>query len=87
MAQPRRDGYGRPLPELADAQKEVLLERPFNQQQRRLILRLLEEQYRLLLRRGTHAAVVLQFDVQDGMIQTDIKVTIGRLWRQPPEGQ
>jgi hypothetical protein len=77
----RHDGYGNPLPELADARKAVLYERPFNVQQRRTILQLLEEQWRKLLRKGMHGDVTLTFYVRDGLLQSDVTVTETHVYR------
>ena len=71
----RYDSYGKPLPTLADARQEGLYDRPFNVQQRRNLLALLEEQWRALLRRGEYADVQISFAVKDGMVQAE--VTIG----------
>jgi hypothetical protein len=77
----RHDGYGNPLPDLADARKAVLYERPFNVQQRRTILQLLEEQWRELLRKGMHGDVTLTFYVRDGLIQPDVALTETHVYR------
>ena len=86
MAQPRRyDGYGQPLPELTDARREVLRETNFNQQQRGELFRRLEEQFDTLLRRGIWADVLIQFRVENGRIQPDLRVGVTRLYRSVQE--
>jgi hypothetical protein len=82
LPQARRDGYGRPLPELADARQEVLKDSPHNQELRRMILALLEEHYHALLRRGIFADVALKFLVRDGRIQPDMDMTVTKQYRQ-----
>jgi len=76
----RHDAYGRPLPELADARQEVLLEKEQNVEQCRLIQRLLEHYYAELLRRGIHAEVTLGFAVQNGIIQREVCIAVTREW-------
>lgn len=84
MAQPvRHDGYGRPLPELADARQEVLLERPSNRAQRKLLQQLLENQAALLLRRGIYAEVSVRFVVSDGVIQSPVDVIVNQHYKLP----
>lgn len=82
---PRRDGYGRPLPPLADAHQEVLLERPVNQAMRRFIARLLDEQFVDVCRRGVYARVEVCFEVRDGILESELtQVKVARLVRPPP---
>jgi hypothetical protein len=81
VPQARRDGYGRPLPELADARHEVLKDTPQNQDLRKMILALLEEHYAALLRRGIFADVALTFLVRDGRIQPDMDVVVTKQYR------
>lgn len=78
MAAPRvrLDGYGQPLPPLADARHEVLADRPLNQEQRRVLLRMLQDQFDALLRRGTYATISLSFDVVDGIIQKKVSLHV-----------
>ena len=79
--QARLDGYGAPVPDLADARRAVLLERPVNRQVRHELVQALEAKHQALLRRGTNARVVLTFDVQDGVLQLDWSLTVTELHR------
>jgi O-methyltransferase involved in polyketide biosynthesis len=81
----RHDGYGNPLPELAEARKAVLYERPVNAQQRRVILQLLEEQWRDMLRKGINGNVTLTFYVWDGLLQPDVALTKTQVYRSVKE--
>lgn len=85
MGAPERrvDAYGRPVQQVVEVHREVLLEREHNQVMRRLLRRLLDEQAELLLRRGTHAVVTLRFTVKDGMIAGElVTVTVENQHRQ-----
>jgi hypothetical protein len=82
---PRRDGYGRPLPTLADAHEAVLVDRPFNQAVRRLLFQLLDDRLVALCRRGTYARVQLSFEIRDGMLDANIDVQVAQIHRYTPE--
>lgn len=89
MAEPRSrfDGYGRPLPELADAREEVLYQSETNQDTRRHLHALIDDYCHQVLRRGTYAEVTLTFDVVDGSIQHGIRSRLTRYWgRQRARG-
>lgn len=77
----RRDSYGRPLPSLTEAHREVLLDRPSNIEQRKRLLALLEEQHHQLLRRDVSAEVTVTFKIVEGIIQADIYVGAVRHYR------
>jgi hypothetical protein len=85
MPHSRRDSYGRPLPELTEARQELLLERPQNQAARRFLVALFEEQMAQSLRRGMHVDVVVRFQIQDGILQKDVDLTMTRHYRQTIE--
>lgn len=74
----RYDAYGRPLPQLSEASRERLHERPFNRQQQRNLVLLLEELHEELLRRGTYADVTLQFSVKDGVLTEEVRLGVVR---------
>jgi hypothetical protein len=76
LPRPRLDPYGAPLTPLAEARQEVLYERPLNQEQRRVLLQLLQEQLQSCLRRGVYAHVAISFDVQDGILQKKVSVAV-----------
>jgi hypothetical protein len=76
-----RDAYGRPLPEVTDAYREVLSTRPVNIRHRRRITAMLEDLYGALLRRDIHAEVTVRFKVESGMIQTEIETEVIRHYR------
>jgi hypothetical protein len=73
-----QDAYGRPLPEVTDAYREVLSARPANVRQRRRISAMLEDLYGALLRRDIRAEVAVSFTVVGGMIQPDLDVSVKR---------
>jgi len=75
------DAYGRPLPELTDAQRAVLKSRPANVTQRRRIGAILEDVYDALLRRDIHAEVSLSFKVMGGVIQAEVQTGVVRTYR------
>jgi hypothetical protein len=80
MAAPlRHDGYGKPLPELADARQEVLLERPFNRQMRQAIRHAMDAKDALHCRRGTYVRVTIHYEIHDGMLQGDWSLTTEEL--------
>ena len=83
MPQPhkRYDGYGRPLPTLAEAKEASLYEHPLNQQTRTLIAAQLELQYRALLKRGEYAEVTLTFGIKNGVIMEELAVNVGHTVR------
>jgi hypothetical protein len=75
MASPARhrvDDYGYPRPEVTDARKELIKDKPQNQEQRDLMRRLLESVYQSVLRRGWYGTVTIEFQVEDGLIQQDV---------------
>jgi hypothetical protein len=82
-AHPRRDSWGKPLPDLVDARREGLFDRPHNQDQRRFLFALMEDHLRLLLRRGEHGSVTITVQILDGMLHEDIEVQTTRRWRGP----
>ncbi len=75
------DRYGQVLPELAEASRQNLADTPTNQLCRRHIQAVLDETYRLLLRRGLHAEVTVTFAVVDGRIQAEVRVGVQRQYR------
>lgn len=89
----RFDSYGRPLPTLADAHEQPLLDSAANLEARRFLQWLLDDTYRQVLRRGMNVEVEVRFVVADGTIQEQIWVGTQRKhgggtgWRQPGEGR
>jgi hypothetical protein len=77
----RHDRYGAPLPELAEASRQALHDTPANLTQRRHIQAVLEETYRVLLRRDMNADVTVSFKVVQGRIQDDVRVGVERQYR------
>jgi hypothetical protein len=75
-SRPRLDPYGAPLSPLAEVRQEILYDRPLNQEQRRVIAQLLQEQLHTCLRRGVYAHVTISFDVQDGIVQKKVSVAV-----------
>lgn len=82
---PRLDSYGKPLPELADVREQVLYDHATNETQRRLLLALIEDSCRLVLRRGWFGEVRIGVSVVDGVLQPDMRVGLDRIWRAPKE--
>ena len=80
MPQPhkRYDGYGRPLPTLADVKARSCYDHPVNVQARRTVTAQLEEQYQALLHRGTHAEVTLVIGIKDGVVMEYVRVTVAQ---------
>lgn len=72
------DAYGRVLPELTEAQQQVMLEQHANVIQRKRLIALLEAEHRTLLRKDVSARVTLSYSVTEGMINADIQVTVRR---------
>jgi hypothetical protein len=95
MASPRHrhDGYGKPLPTLADARHEVLIDTENNRTKRRDLQMLIEEYLRDLLCRGMNAKLMIHVIIADGSIQGETWVQVDRLhggkqgWRKPGEGR
>jgi hypothetical protein len=81
-ARQRLDGYGRPLPTLADAREQRLRQSPTNQRQQAWLWALLEEQYDALLCRGSFADVTLTFRVRDGSLSGEVDVSVVRHHRR-----
>jgi hypothetical protein len=84
VPQARRDGYGRPLPELTDAAREPLGHLAQNQDVRKEILSLLEEKLHVLLRRGVFAEVTMTARILDGCLQMDLDVAVTQHYRSTP---
>lgn len=82
-AAPRRDSWGKPLPELVDARREGRFDHDVNQAHRRFLFALMEDHLRLLLRRGEHASLSITVQILDGMLQEDVQVLAARRWRGP----
>lgn len=81
-ARQRLDGYGKPLPTLADVRQQSLRQSPTNQRQQGWLWALLEEQYDALLCRGSFAEVTLTFRVEDGTLSGEVDVRITRHHRR-----
>jgi hypothetical protein len=79
------DRYGRPLPELTDAEQEILYGRRANGVERQRLHALLEEECHALLRRHVSAEVTLSFVIVEGMIQPKMTVETRRHYRRRPE--
>ena len=75
---PRHDRYGRPLPHLAPATRQVTLTSERNTTLRHYLLRLLEEEYGGLFQRGLHAELIIHLRIADGMLQPDLDITVQR---------
>jgi hypothetical protein len=83
---PRYDGYGKPLPDLAEARQASLFEHGTNERQRRVLMSLIETYCRELCHRGIHATVSLRWSVLDGILDANVEVTVLRRWRtEPPD--
>jgi hypothetical protein len=78
---PRYDGYGREVPALSEARQESLLDRPTNREAMARIQAMLQQRWQEVLRRGQHVTISLTFDVQDGVIQQDIKETLVKTYK------
>lgn len=81
-ARQRLDGYGRPLPMLADAREQSLRHTAINDRQQAWLWALLEEQYDALLCRGSFAEVILTFRVENGTLSGEVDVSITRHHRR-----
>ena len=68
----RYDGYGRPLPRLAEVPRRTLATNDVNIEHQGLIRALLQEFYDALLVPGVHAEVCLRFTIHDGVISREI---------------
>lgn len=77
----RYDGYASPLPELTEARQQSLIDRPMNKEAMARIQAILQTRWQESLRRGQHVTVSLTFDVQDGVIQQEIKETLVKTYR------
>jgi hypothetical protein len=77
--------YGAPLPELSDANAQSLYQTPANWTRQRHIQAVLDDLYRVLLRRGSYAKVTLHFEVQQGCLVPDVQVDVTRIHRCPGE--
>ena len=82
---PRFDSYGSPIQPIVDARTELLYERPFNRQLRQVIAQMLEEKYRVLLRRGTFAELVVRISIKDGTIAREVRVGVDETLRAEQE--
>jgi hypothetical protein len=73
----RHDSYGRPLPQLAPAEREVLVYSEPNLALRRYVVHLLETEYAEVFRRGTYATLQLSLVVENGQStgRVDVQVT------------
>ena len=85
MPRHRLDRYGRPLPGLAPASRQSLVQSPQNVTMRQYVLTLLEQDYADLFQRGVHADVTLTLHLVDGIMQSDVKVSIHRRHRAERE--
>ena len=81
-ARQRLDGYGKPLPTLADARQQSLRHSVINDRQQSWLWALLEEQYDALLCRGSFAEVILTFRVEDGTLSGEVDVSVRRHHRR-----
>jgi hypothetical protein len=82
---PRRDLYGRPLPELAPAQRQVLVHSEHNQIMRRYLLQLLEEDYAHLFQRGVYGELAITLKIENGSLQDEVKLHWHQQHRRPTE--
>ena len=81
----RFDGYGHPLPELAQAQRKVTLDSEQNKAMRRYLLSLLEREYAHLFHKGVNVTLHVVLKIQDGTVQNDLYVHARQRHHHEPE--
>ena len=83
MPHPRRDAYGRPLPELVDARQELLRDHPQNRARERFLRECLDEWLGHLLRRDVWGDVAVRFRLEDGVLQREMTISVTRSYLGP----
>ena len=89
MALPKRaayDGYGRPLPTLADTSTADLYANTHNEKMRYAVAQQLEAKFHDMLQAGVHGELVLRLVIVNGRITQDIDMTETRRYRQNIQG-
>ena len=86
MPQPRKrhDSYGRPLPMLAPVAQQSLMQADQNTAIRRYVAWLLEQEYEVLLHRGTWAHLRVDLQICDGLLRPTVQLTTRRRHQRAP---
>jgi hypothetical protein len=79
-ARVRHDVYGAPLPPLTDAAQQSRASHGHNPAIHRDALRLLDTLLTRIMVRGCHGKLTLEFMVQDGKLQAEIRHTISQTY-------